>query len=155
MACDGGEPCPTLRVRGIRQGIANIDPLHSGQLWQPETDLGGRMQELAAYICTEAQDILPALDREQREPACERMLKRSVDRMAAAHAKEPIRNLPAYIVGLLKRQCLGDVIGDDLVEELRREASASYGGGNGKREGEPVAIGAALAAKLQRGKETA
>jgi hypothetical protein len=131
-------------VKGVRQGIANIDPLHSGQLWQPETDLGGRMAELAAYICTEAQNILPALEREQREKACQRMLKRAVERMSAAHAKEPIRNLPAYIVGLLKRQCLGDVIGDDLVEDLRLEASASYG----KRDGEPVGIGAALAGRM-------
>lgn len=143
--CDGGEPCACLRIKGIRPIISRIDPLHSGQIWARGTPIGGAMAKLAAYLCVQAQQILPTLEREQREEACQRMLIRVAERIAAAHASEhgPINNLPRYIGGMLAKQSLGEVVGDDLVEELRREASASYG--NGKREGEPQPLGAVLA----------
>jgi hypothetical protein len=137
--CDGGEPCPCLKLRGIRPIVARIDPLHSGQIWARSTPIGGAMAKLAAYLCAQAQQILPGLEREQREDACQRMLVTAVERMATAHAKDPIRSLPRYVGALVARP-LGDVVGDDLVEELRRQASAGYG----KRNGEPTSIGAVI-----------
>jgi len=97
------------------------------------------MARLAAYICTQSQDKLPTLERPQREKACQRMLVTAVQRMADAHTKKPITNLPAYIVGILKREDLTEVIGDELLIDLRREASAAYGG---------ESFGAALVGKV-------
>lgn len=141
--CDEGEPCEVLRLRGVRKLVASIDPTHAGQVEKPGTSLGSALARLAGYICESAQDILPALDREQREQACRRMLQRALERMAIAHTKAPIRSLPRYVNGCVSRDCLGDVIGDDLLEELRREASALYGARSHREE--PVSMGAALA----------
>lgn len=141
--CDEGEPCEVLLLRGVRKTVARIDPVGLEQIDKPGTSLGGALARLVAFLCSSAQDILPALDRKQREQACQRMLQRALERMTIAHAKTPIRSLPRYVNGCVNRACLGDVIGDDLLEELRREASALYGARLHREE--PVSIGAALA----------
>jgi hypothetical protein len=129
---DTNTACTVTALKvGIRTIIARIDPENSGQLWQRKTPLGSAMARLATYICNESRRILPSLECSEREPMCARLLKAACERMATQHGKEPIRDLPAYVGGLLKRE-LGDVVGDDLVEELRRAASNGYG----KRTGE-------------------
>jgi hypothetical protein len=142
--CDGGEPCPALKLRGIRSLVERIVPGQSGRIWSNETDLGRSMAKLAAYLCGEAQGILPSLERAEREASCEQLLRSALERAATQHAKSPIRSLPAYINGMIAKQCLGDVVGDELVEQLRRDASRSYEG-NGKRAAEPISLGVALA----------
>jgi hypothetical protein len=127
-ACDGATDCSVRRCHGIRQSFAKIDQVTAGSVYNPDTDLGRQALRLAGYICAQSQDKLPTLDAAQREKACQRMFAAAGQRMAAAHNTKPIANLPAYIVGMLKRDDLTEVIGDELLIELRREASAAYGG---------------------------
>ena len=127
-ACDGATDCSVRRCHGIRQSFAKIDQVTAGSVYNPDTDLGRQALRLAGYICAQSQDKLSTLDAAQREKACKRMFAAAGQRMAAAHSRKPIANLPAYIVGMLKRDDLTEVIGDELLIELRREASAAYGG---------------------------
>ena len=138
-SCDSAILCPCLTLKNIKPIVSVIDPEHPGAYFNADLPTGKAFRKLARYICHESQQILPTLERPAREEACQRMLVRVCERMQAANGKETIRSLPAYIDGLLKRP-IGDVVGDDLVEDLRRAASNGYG-----KRGEGVqTIGAAL-----------
>lgn len=147
--CSGGElcdePCPAQRRRGVRHLVELIVPGESGQIYARRTQLGRSVAALVDFLCAEAQQVLPSLDRSQREEACQRLLVRAFERAAAAHAKAPIRSLPRYLDGMVAKRSLNELVGDDLVEQLRRQASRASG--NGKREGEPQSLAAVIAAR--------
>jgi hypothetical protein len=111
----------------VRHIVTEISRDHARDLRNPGSDFGLQVAKLAGYICTVGQGKLPTLGRDSREKACKRMAVEYWGRALAYHTSEkgPIANLPAFVVDSIKHD---DVISDRLLEELRREASAAYGG---------------------------
>jgi hypothetical protein len=108
------------------------------ELLDPHTDLGRtaarfvkRIDELVAGQFEHAGE--EALDRHR-----ERCRRSAFDRISARHQAKPIANLPAYLTEATKRAShLGDLVGDELVEELRSAKRS-------RRKGEPRPLAEAL-----------
>jgi hypothetical protein len=86
------------------------------------SDLNLSVRRLVALVdsCIEGQ--LGELTDEERAAARERCRLVAFERIAASHAREPIANLQAYLTAMRQRTWhLGDLVGDELVTELRRK----------------------------------
>jgi hypothetical protein len=121
----------------IRRPLGEIvGEAEAASLYGGHSDLSKTMLRFAAYLCQKCQIQLATVDRPQREELCADALRRAVDRIVVTNRNIKINNLPAYITGMLKNaSALGDIIGDDSVDELRhRTPTRSRDGGEGDLE---------------------
>ena len=122
--CDGG-PCRVRELRcGIRRDVAMIvGEVEAASLYGGNSDLSKTFLKYAARVCAQCQAQFGSVERPERDAKCIAALRGCVSSILAVHRKTPIQNLPAYLNGeLSKLTHLGDLVGDDLVRELRAAA---------------------------------
>jgi hypothetical protein len=138
--CDG-KPCQVRDLKcGIRSDITAVAGVEGTSLYGGKSDLSRTMHRYAAAVCQLCQEQLPTVERPDRDELCARIMRSCVSRIVDAHRGEagPIQNLPAYLNGELKRCThLGDLCGDELLIEIRREVA-----GMARPEAEPADVGA-------------
>lgn len=114
-------------------GTSRVD-----ELLREGSDLNRSVSRFLARIDELAERQLAELSDEKRESAKETCRRVAFARIAGTHLSqvsdggEGIRNLPAYLTKAAKTAVLGDLVGDDLVNELRRKPS------RGKSEPRPI-----------------
>ena len=121
----------------IRRPLGEIvGDAEAASLYGGHSDLSKTMLRFATYLCQECRVQLATVERPQREELCADALRRAVDRIVITNRNIKINNLAAYITGMLKNaSALGDIIGDDAVDELRhRTPTRSRDGGEGDFE---------------------
>lgn len=101
-------------------GTSRVD-----ELLREGSDLNTTVARFIARVDALVEKTLAEAPEERRTAARERCRRVAFDRIAASHAAqvdnggEGIRNLPAYLTKAAKTAVLGDLVGDDLVRELR------------------------------------
>jgi hypothetical protein len=142
--CDG-ERC---RIRELRANIRSDVTLIVGAdeaatLYGGRSDLSATFIRYTARVCELCQVQFATTERPARDELCRDALRACVGRMLSAHNGDegPIRNLPAYLNGEIARCTeLGDLCGDDTVEELRRRVAPPRDPDNGDGELEHIEV---------------
>jgi len=140
QSCDGAEchirSFPASAFAPLRKVIMASD---HGELWA-EVGKGGDFDRLLAsyaeHLCAACQAGLAEYERPQLEELCERALCAAVEGLRGS------QDVAAVMRSRLQRWGLAEIVGDRVLEELRRSKRDK------RRRGEPRRIGEALGTSL-------